>query len=76
MPPDVRKGSAFPLLLPGEFSEATPRECVRGVASATSGVHGKPKAFRTSGGKAASTGIRYRERFSAKASRATSLSSK
>ena len=33
MPPDVRKGSAFPMLLSGEFSEATPRECLGGVAS-------------------------------------------
>ena len=33
MPLDVRKGSAFPMFSSGEFSEATPRECLGGIAS-------------------------------------------
>ncbi len=33
VPPDVRKGSAFPMLSSGEFSEAVPRECLGGTAS-------------------------------------------
>jgi hypothetical protein len=50
LPPDVRNGSAFPGQTHFEFSEASSR---RRASKKISWRAGKPKAFRTSGGKAA-----------------------
>jgi hypothetical protein len=55
LPPDVRKGFAFPTEESNMISEATPRACeIGGVASENKWSDaGKAEPFRTSSGKAA-----------------------
>jgi len=58
VPPDVRKGSAFPLDLPFDSSEASPRKLRRSLLEDLRETPaGKPNAFRTSGGEADSNAL-------------------
>ena len=52
VPPDVRKGSAFPKHLQLDSGEAKPRTLRRSLSENLT-FTGKPEAFRTSGGEAA-----------------------
>src|SRR5258708_12967240 len=56
LPPDVRKGSAFPSESPFDLREAMPRKMRPSLLEELKETGaGKPEAFRTSGGEAART---------------------